>query len=267
SDITAFVDIIAADDVQVRLVGDDFNVDRALNEAERELLLRTLATYEQRGGQLPDNKDKLLDLLPDAGSPDSDAQSQTSDGSFPVSGAMTATAANLRSGPGTDYNVVGQSKQGDILEIVGQSDDGAWYQLDDSVWIAASLVEVAPSNQRSSFGETIVEPYDSPVNPGDVVQWSICRMEASRFESPFQVLDSSKMAIETLSYTGGEDGNGELLMNLYTKDGTLVSTIYQGSTIDTPMTASVDLLPDTTSYVFTAESSEGCWYVSWTATN
>jgi endonuclease YncB( thermonuclease family) len=52
--------------------------------------------------------------------------------------------ANLRSGPGTDYERVGGAAQGDAVEIVGRNADGDWYQLVSGTWIAAFLVDGAP---------------------------------------------------------------------------------------------------------------------------
>ena len=57
---------------------------------------------------------------------------------------VTVQNANLRTGPGTSYDVAGWAKEGDTLKIVKQSDDEMWlYVADgsDSVWISASIVE------------------------------------------------------------------------------------------------------------------------------
>jgi uncharacterized protein YgiM (DUF1202 family) len=52
--------------------------------------------------------------------------------------------ANLRSGPGTDYEIVGGVVAGDPLEVVARNEAGDWYQLADGVWIFAELVGDAP---------------------------------------------------------------------------------------------------------------------------
>lgn len=57
---------------------------------------------------------------------------------------VTATGRgrlNVRSGPGTDYAVVGQVAAGDELLVVGQNADGSWLVLEDGGWIAAFLVD------------------------------------------------------------------------------------------------------------------------------
>ncbi|MCA9330593.1 hypothetical protein KC957_00970, partial [Candidatus Saccharibacteria bacterium] len=157
------------------------------------------------------------------------------------------------------------------LEIVGQSDDGAWYQLDDSVWIAASLVEVALSGQGRSSDEATVNlspqiisrhpstavsiaPYDSPVNLGSMVHWYDCASYAPRTEYPLQILNSRTLDVDMLTYYG----DGDLSMNLYAEDGTLVSSIYQGPAFEGRKTLTIELPPEITSYMFTSEG-RGCW--------
>lgn len=48
--------------------------------------------------------------------------------------------ANIRSGPGTSFQIVRTVKSGATLILVGNSADGQWLQLDDGSWIAAFLV-------------------------------------------------------------------------------------------------------------------------------
>jgi hypothetical protein len=62
------------------------------------------------------------------------------------SGAMAGGNANLRSGPGTDFAIVGGVVDGESLEIVGRNADGTWYQLANGYWIAAFLVEGAAAS-------------------------------------------------------------------------------------------------------------------------
>ena len=49
--------------------------------------------------------------------------------------------ANLRSGPGTTFTVVGSAKPDQQLAIVGKNAKGDWYQIADGKWIAAFLVK------------------------------------------------------------------------------------------------------------------------------
>ena len=63
-----------------------------------------------------------------------------------VEPATLITAANLRQGPSTDFPVIGAAAEGDTLTIVGQTADGAWYQLQGGAWVFAQLVNNPPAN-------------------------------------------------------------------------------------------------------------------------
>ncbi len=55
--------------------------------------------------------------------------------------------ANIRSGPGRQYQVIGTVKQGDLLEVFGQNADGSWmevaYTAFDNGWVLKSLGSVS----------------------------------------------------------------------------------------------------------------------------
>lgn len=68
-----------------------------------------------------------------------------------ASGPSASANANLRAGPGTNYDVVGGVAAGDALDIIGRNEAGDWYKLTDGSWIAAFLVDNAP------VGESIVD--------------------------------------------------------------------------------------------------------------
>lgn len=53
--------------------------------------------------------------------------------------------ANLRAGPGTEYERVGSVAPGEVVALVGRNAAGDWYQLASGAWIAAFLVEGAPA--------------------------------------------------------------------------------------------------------------------------
>jgi uncharacterized protein YgiM (DUF1202 family) len=52
--------------------------------------------------------------------------------------------ANLRAGPGTEYEIVGTAQVGQELTVIGRNASSDWYQLDNGLWIAAFLVDNAP---------------------------------------------------------------------------------------------------------------------------
>ena len=80
--------------------------------------------------------------------------------------------ANLRAGPGTEYERVGSAAPGEVLELIARNPAGDWYQLASGAWIAAFLVEGAPVGLQVVEGEatTAVTPGPPPVTvpPGAV---------------------------------------------------------------------------------------------------
>jgi len=52
--------------------------------------------------------------------------------------------ANLRSGPGTNYTIIGKAASGQTVTIVDENDASSWYQLAEGQWIASFLVNLTP---------------------------------------------------------------------------------------------------------------------------
>ncbi len=61
-----------------------------------------------------------------------------------TAGPVANADANLRSGPGTNYERIGTVAAGEPLVIVAQTAAGDWYQLESGAWIAAFLVDGEP---------------------------------------------------------------------------------------------------------------------------
>ncbi len=56
--------------------------------------------------------------------------------------------ANLRSGPGTEYEIVGGVSAGESLTIEGVNEAGDWYLLASGAWVFGDLVDGAPANPQ-----------------------------------------------------------------------------------------------------------------------
>jgi hypothetical protein len=83
---------------------------------------------------------------------------------------------NLRSGPGKNYEVVGNAKRGDTFPIFGKDATGDWLSIEETntKWIAASLVktdidiasipvlEIEPAHAAIAPGETQEHPKETP---------------------------------------------------------------------------------------------------------
>jgi uncharacterized protein YraI len=58
---------------------------------------------------------------------------------LPVVETTATTTANLRAGPATTFDLVGQVGPGATVAVVGISEDGQWYLLDGGTWLATFL--------------------------------------------------------------------------------------------------------------------------------
>jgi uncharacterized protein YraI len=79
---------------------------------------------------------------------------------------VTATDLNVRSGPGTNYSVLGLLKAGQSAEITGVSPDRQWWQIrfggaaDGRGWLAARYVTA-----QNTANVPVVQPPPAPVTP------------------------------------------------------------------------------------------------------
>ena len=86
------------------------------------------------------------------------------------------TTANIRGGPGTQYDVVGQAQSGQIVTVVACNEDCSWFKLDNGNWIAAFLVDLvstsgdATENSGSnSSGNSAGGTRSRVINPDELV--------------------------------------------------------------------------------------------------
>lgn len=91
----------------------------------------------------------------------------TSQANLPSDGIVQRNA-NLRAGPGTTYAVVGNVKQGEIVDIAGCNTICDWHQLADGKWIAASLVELVAEQTVTSEEPITVVGWNTELNGADV---------------------------------------------------------------------------------------------------
>ncbi len=78
--------------------------------------------------------------------------------------------ANLRAGPGTEYERLGSVAPGEVVAVVGRNATGDWYQLAGGPWIAAFLVEGAPAGlpvvEGNSAAASLASTAAAAVTPG-----------------------------------------------------------------------------------------------------
>lgn len=77
--------------------------------------------------------------------------------------AKAKQKANLRSGPGTNYGIIGSVAAGQTLNIGARNAKGDWFQLFSGAWIAAFLVTNAPTALPVAAGTTTPLAINPPV--------------------------------------------------------------------------------------------------------
>ena len=79
---------------------------------------------------------------------------------------VASKAVNLRSGPGTNYPVVGAASIGKQYEITGRNPDGAWLEIccvnDTAAWVAKSVVTTGGDAGGVKVAENIPAPPPTP---------------------------------------------------------------------------------------------------------
>jgi hypothetical protein len=96
-----------------------------------------------------------------------------------------AGSANLRAGPGANYPVVGESRQGDTLPITGRDASAGWWQVTtgdgQTAWVSADLVESSDAE-----GVPAVTAPPPPVPPTPSRQWVLVADSAADYPGPIQ---------------------------------------------------------------------------------
>lgn len=68
--------------------------------------------------------------------------------------------ANLRAGPGVEFERVDGVEQGQLLTIVAQDETGEWLKLEDASWIFADLVDNTPADLPLESAEVVETEID-----------------------------------------------------------------------------------------------------------
>jgi hypothetical protein len=110
-----------------------------------------------------------------------------------MAGTVKNKTGNVRSGPGTSFQVVATVKQGDKLNLTGRTSDSAWLQVccykNVPGWISASLV--TPGGKVASLPvpkdipkatTAAAKPAGKPGAPKGVLLYSILNKDQGRYE-------------------------------------------------------------------------------------
>jgi hypothetical protein len=113
-------------------------------------------------GPPPDTFDGLVSSIDDfvAPTPIPTPEAQSS-----VVVATNGARANVRSGPGLDFPIVGKGNPGEAFEVVGRSEDQSWWQIccvagveSADSWVAASVVRLAGEGEAVAVSEQLLRP-------------------------------------------------------------------------------------------------------------
>ena len=110
--------------------------------------------------------------------------------------------ANLRSGPGTIYTVVGSTKIGDDLQIIARNADGSWLQLASGEWIAAFLIDNGPDTSDLPIASEIL------TQPTPVATVIAAATTPAPEPTPSSPIESSNTTSSILSIGQDVEGNG-----------------------------------------------------------
>ena len=83
---------------------------------------------------------------------------------------VTSQQANVRGGPGTSFSVLGTSRQGNSLQVVGSNESQTWWQVccidDQTGWVSQSVVRFE--------GDRQAVPVAGPLMPDDLnASWAL----------------------------------------------------------------------------------------------
>ena len=157
---------------------------------------------------------------------------------------LTATqTVNARSGPGTNYPVIGRLSSGQAFPVTGKSARGDWYQfvLDGNpAWVIADLVNVSGDSGTVLVAQNIpappptARPQPRPTSaPPPPVQPQPTAVPARRYAFNVAILqkcypNAGVTYVEGTVYKNGQPVNGNMVAFSYAPDGPVVASIQAG---------------------------------------
>ena len=102
----------------------------------------------QTGTEQPDTETQQPDT-------DDDLTATETDDELLQPVVIARLGANLRAGPGVEFDRLDGVEQGQVLTIVAQNTGGGWLKLEDGSWIFATLVDNVPTDLPVDSGEAM----------------------------------------------------------------------------------------------------------------
>lgn len=172
----------------------------------------------------------------------------------------SATKINIRSGPGTDYPVLGQIEPGQSAPVTGRNQDNSWWQIslsDNSLgWVFGELVQASGTTGAVPVAEAPPPPPTATPAPqveAEAGGSSQGEQSGSELQTPAELEDQLRcgqdfcityQAMLTIGENGGCIGNHSIFI-----------TVLQGPPPGTPMSGVV--IGDTFNNVEVASGDKG----------
>ena len=99
---------------------------------------------EQRKDEQPETNTEQPDA--DDAQPDAEDEQIDAENEEPRPVVNAPLGANLRSGPGVQFDRIEGLEQGEFLIVVAQDPDGNWLKLENGLWLFATLVDNVPED-------------------------------------------------------------------------------------------------------------------------
>ena len=141
----------------------------------------------------------------------------------PASGAASATAidyVNVRSGPGTNYYIYGAAAPGQTAEVVGASQDGAWWQIkvptdkipEGVAWVSADWVTTTDTSNVPVVTAPPPPPTDVDTTPPPATQCVLVAQDPADYTTfPTSYGFQMTWVLENTSSTAWDENNVDLV--------------------------------------------------------
>lgn len=154
-----FAALVAAA-VDVPVVNDDGQLDQMAADGTEQQETEQDGTDEQQAAteQTQEDTEQTGTEQPETDDQETAAETEQTEAGEeqPQPVVIAPLGANLRAGPGVEFERVDGAEEGRVLTIVAQDETGAWLQLEDGSWISTVLVANVPA--------------DLPVGPVEVTE-------------------------------------------------------------------------------------------------
>ncbi len=172
---------------------------------------------------------------------------------FPTNGTIS-NAANLRSGPGTNFAVVNSAASGDAVTVINCNSACDWYELSTGSWVAAFLVNLSTAPTAQSANTITVVGWNTELNDAaiDVLAERIAAFQdvdlwgLSEVNQPSAQITLAQAAgvgeKATFASVLGTSGGGDRLLALYDTTRFTLLDFWEETVINTTGNARAPLI-------------------------